>query len=181
MRGEILALHRKVNGTSIYVTHDQVEAMSLADIIYIMRDGKIVSSGSPKELYDNPPNLFTAGFLGFPAMNLLRGRISGDGFISENGTVLIVDWRENIKEKTSDNVTLGIRPDDIVVGDEGSLRGKIISLENLGRSVLLFVELEGGEKIRIQGEGVYSIGDMVSIGFSADRIFVYGDKGTLIN
>jgi len=181
MRGEILTLHRTVNGTSIYVTHDQVEAMSLADIIYIMKEGRIVSSGTPKELYDNPPDLFTAGFLGFPAMNLLRGKLSSDGFISEKGTVIPMDWRGSIKGKVSDNVTLGIRPDDIKIGDEGGMQGKIISLENLGRSVLLYVELEKGEKIRIQGEGAYSIGDMVSIGFSADRIFVYADTGTLIN
>jgi len=114
-------------------------------------------------------------------MNLLRGKLSSDGFISEKGTVIPMDWRGSIKGKVSDNVTLGIRPDDIKIGDEGGMQGKIISLENLGRSVLLYVELEKGEKIRIQGEGAYSIGDMVSIGFSADRIFVYADTGTLIN
>jgi len=180
MRGEILALHRTVNGTSIYVTHDQVEAMSLADIIYIMKDGKIVSSGSPKELYDNPPDLFTAGFLGFPAMNLLRGKFSNNVFISDKGTEIQTNIQTDISVKSPNNITLGIRPDDIEIGTEGNIQGKIISLENLGRSVLLYVELEKGEKIRIQGEGAYSIGDMVSVGFSADRIFVYDNNGILI-
>jgi ABC-type sugar transport system ATPase subunit len=179
MRGEILTLHRKVNGTSIYVTHDQVEAMSLADIIYIMKDGKIVSSGTPKELYDNPPDLFTAGFLGFPAMNLLKGRFSGDGFITKKGTKIAANIQAEVAEDLSEGVTLGIRPDDIVIGDEGGIHGKIISLENLGRSVLLFVELDSGEKIRIQGEGNFRIGDTISICFSAEKIYLYDNAGIL--
>jgi len=176
MRGEILTLHRRVNGTSIYVTHDQVEAMSLADKIHIMKEGRIISSGSPRELYENPPNLFTAGFLGFPAMNLLKGELSGSIFITEQGTKIPFERSLNITEPQ--NITLGIRPDDTKVDNKGNIKGKIVSLENLGRSVLLFVELENGERIRIQGEGNYGIGDMVSIsyrGYGFDKLFAGKD------
>jgi ABC-type sugar transport system ATPase subunit len=178
MRGEILSLHRKVEGTSIYVTHDQVEALSLADIIFIMKDGRIVSSGSPKELYERPPNLFTAGFLGFPAMNLLRGRILENGFITDSGVNIKLMMPLDLPE--SSDLTLGVRPDDIIIDKNGEIRGKIVSLENLGRSVLLYVELEKGEKIRIQGEGNYTIGDTVSFNFPANRLYLYDGSGTLV-
>ncbi len=179
MRGEILTLHRRVNGTSIYVTHDQVEAMSLADIIYIMKEGRIISSGSPKKLYEKPPDLFTAGFLGFPAMNLLKGQISGGDLVTERGTRIHLG--KPLEPTKSHNITLGIRPDDVKIVNSGDIGGKIVSLENLGRSVLLFVELEKGERIRIQGEGDYSVGDTISISFSAERVFLYDNAGILIN
>ncbi|UCC80018.1 MAG: ABC transporter ATP-binding protein [Candidatus Zixiibacteriota bacterium] len=179
MRGEILTLHRRVKGTSIYVTHDQVEAMSLADIIYIMKEGRIISTGSPRDLFERPPDLFTAGFLGFPAMNLLKGELSGNNFISEHGTRVRLE--RSPQPAKPQNITLGIRPDDVEIVDSGDIGGKIVSLENLGRSVLLFVELEKGEKIRVQGEGNYSIGDNISISFSADRVFLYDNTGTLVS
>jgi len=178
MRGEILTLHRRVKGTSIYVTHDQVEAMSLADIIYIMKDGRIISLGSPKELYENPPDLFTAGFLGFPAMNLLKGKLSDNNFISEHGTRISLEGFPQLAEPQ--NITFGIRPDDVKIVDSGDMGGKIVSLENLGRSVLLFVELEKGERIRIQGEGEYGIGDMISMRFLSDKVFYYDNAGRLL-
>jgi ABC-type sugar transport system ATPase subunit len=178
MRGEILTLHRKVKGTSIYVTHDQVEAMSLADIIYIMKDGRIISSGSPKELYEMPPDLFTAGFLGFPAMNLLKGELSNDYFITAYGTR--IGFERSPQVAGAQNITLGIRPDDIKIVDSGGIAGKIISLENLGKSVLLFAELEKGEKIRVQGEAEYGIGDMISMRFLSDKVFFYDNTGRLL-
>jgi multiple sugar transport system ATP-binding protein len=133
MRGEILALHKRVKGTSIYVTHDQVEAMSLADTIFIMCAGKIVSTGSPKELYDNPPNLFTGGFLGFPAMNLIEGNISGGMFISSNGQQLPLS--QTFPGSSSAPVVLGIRPEDFTISENGPIAGEIISIENqIGRA-----------------------------------------------
>lgn len=180
MRGEILSLHRKVKGTSIYVTHDQVEAMSLADKICLMKEGKIIASGSPKELYEHPPNLFTAGFIGFPAMNLLKGEMSSDGFVTESGTAVKLNEMPHIEQNSRQNLTLGIRPDDIDIGDDGDFKGVILSLENLGRSVLLFVELEHGEKIRVQAQGNFTIGNSISIGFRDAKIYLYDSEGSLI-
>jgi multiple sugar transport system ATP-binding protein len=181
MRGEILALHRQVNGTSIYVTHDQVEAMSLADKIFLMKEGQIIASGSPKELYERPPNLFTAGFIGFPAMNLLKGKISGKRFISDAGTAIPINKLSTIGEGERENITLGIRPDDIRIDIDGDFKVKIISLENLGRSVLLFVELEKGERIKVQSGGDYAVGETISISFSVGKAFLYDDTETLIS
>lgn len=173
MRGEILALHRRVNGTSIYVTHDQVEAMSLADKIFIMKEGKIVSSGPPNELYDNPPDLFTAGFLGFPAMNLIDGRIEDGEFISERGSKIPVS--DNVVSD-SDSIVFGIRPEDVAIDTPGDLRGEVISLENLGRSVLLYIKTSSGDEIKIVAEKEYHVGERISARFSIDRILFFDKK-----
>ncbi len=158
MRGEILSLHRRVRGTSIYVTHDQVEAMSLADIIFIMRQGKIVARGTPKELYDNPPNLFTAGFLGFPAMNLIEGTIDGGNFVSAGGIKLTLDHPAKLGP-----VVLGIRPEDITITETDGIPGEIVSVENLGRQELLLVKTPGDDRLKLIGQGNFHLGDTIKI------------------
>jgi multiple sugar transport system ATP-binding protein len=173
MRGEILSLHRRVRGTSIYVTHDQIEAMSLADIIFIMRAGKLVSSGSPKDLYGNPPDVFTAGFLGFPAMNLIDGAISGGIFISERGL------RISLSQTTASNnqVVLGIRPEDIAISDSGDFPVEIVSIENLGRQELLLVKTAGDDPLKLAATGNFRIGDKVELRLNLQRSFLF-DKNS---
>jgi ABC-type sugar transport system ATPase subunit len=173
MRGEILALHRRVNGTSIYVTHDQVEAMSLADRIFLMKDGKIVASGPPNDLYGNPPDLFTAGFLGFPAMNLIEGKIEGGEFISNRGLRVRVDEKAVPR---SGPVVLGIRPEDIEVEESGVIKGEVISLENLGRSVLLYVRTTGDEELRIVARREYHVGKSVNAHFAPDKMLFFDQE-----
>ncbi len=173
MRGEILALHRRVNGTSIYVTHDQVEAMSLADKIFIMKEGEIVSSGPPNELYNDPPDLFTAGFLGFPAMNLIEGAIEEGRFNSVGGLKINLSGGiENIPKQA----ILGIRPEDITIDRTGDFSGEVISLENLGRSVLLYIKTSSGDEIKIVAEKEYHVGERISARFSMDRILFFDKK-----
>ncbi|MEE9555607.1 MAG: ABC transporter ATP-binding protein [candidate division Zixibacteria bacterium] len=173
MRGEILALHRRVNGTSIYVTHDQVEAMSLADIIFIIKEGKIVSSGPPNDLYNNPPDLFTAGFLGFPAMNLIEGTAENGAFILTDGLKIPVDGKS---VPASESIVLGIRPEDILIDETGDIKGEVISLENLGRSVLLYVKSSSGDEIKIVADKEYHVGERISARFSTDRILFFDKK-----
>jgi multiple sugar transport system ATP-binding protein len=175
MRGEILALHRRVNGTSIYVTHDQVEAMSLADIIFVMRQGKIISKGSPKELYESPPDFFTAGFLGFPAMNLIEGRLADPShFVSMGG--LIIPLVKSAAQRpqapeSSAQVVFGIRPEDISVTDNGEITCEIISIENLGRNVQLLVKTSTDDRIKIVAQGVYHVGERISV--TLDPLMMY--------
>ncbi len=174
MRGEILSLHRRVNGTSIYVTHDQVEAMSLADTIFIMKSGKIISSGAPNELYNNPPDLFTAGFLGFPAMNLIEGQIEEGRFVSGLGLDVAV---RGMTADDSKSVVMGIRPEDMTIGDSGGVSAEIKSLENLGRSILLYVRMTGGENLKIVAKNSYHIGELISVRFHEERM-VFFDPGS---
>jgi len=169
MRGEILSLHRRVGGTSIYVTHDQVEAMSLADIIFIMRKGKIVSSGTPKELYENPPDLFTAGFLGFPAMNLIEGQISDGEFVSAGG--MKIGLGQNARGSRA-AVVLGIRPEDIALGS-GDIAAEVISIENLGRQELLLLRTASDDRLKATTQKSLRIGDTVSAGIAAGKWYLF--------
>src|SRR6187401_2311491 len=107
MRTEIKELHQRLKTTTIYVTHDQIEAMTMADQIVVMKDGLIEQSGSPLELYDRPSNLFVAGFIGSPAMNFIKGSMTNEGFRTEDGLVLPSERRP------SGAVTYGIRPEHI--------------------------------------------------------------------
>jgi multiple sugar transport system ATP-binding protein len=125
MRGEIKELHQRLKTTTIYVTHDQVEAMTMADKIVVMRDGVIEQMGSPLDLYDRPQNLFVAGFIGSPAMNFIPGKMGEKGFVTNDGVVLPVvngDPRA---------VTYGIRPEHLHL-DENGIPVEVVVLEPTG-------------------------------------------------
>jgi multiple sugar transport system ATP-binding protein len=113
MRSEIKELHQRLKTTTIYVTHDQIEAMTMADKIVVMKDGLIEQSGSPLELYDRPNNLFVAGFIGSPAMNFIRGTMTNEGFRTADGLVLPSE------RHPSGAVTYGIRPEHITLDPNG--------------------------------------------------------------
>jgi multiple sugar transport system ATP-binding protein len=119
MRTEISKLHTKLNATIIYVTHDQTEAMTMGDRIVVMKDGIMQQSDTPLNIYNNPVNLFVAGFIGSPAMNFINGKIKADGkykFISEDGSFslnLEFNSAEKLSAYTNRSVVLGIRPEDI--------------------------------------------------------------------
>ncbi len=172
MRGEILALHRRIRGTSIYVTHDQVEAMSLADIIFIMNEGRIIASGSPKELYQNPPDLFTAGFLGFPAMNLIEGTAGDGSFLSARGLKIRLRSDE-VEMSDSRDVVLGIRPEDLILTDDGEVSCEVSSIENLGHNILLLANTADGELIKIVARGDIRVGDVVKVRIDSEKIVIF--------
>lgn len=118
MRSEIIKIHRRVGATTIYVTHDQVEAMTMADRIVVMKDGYIQQVGTPKELYFKPYNLFVAGFIGDPPMNFFNGKVDGENFVTEDGFVFSLkgydkDHLQRIAEHES--VVMGFRPEDCSV------------------------------------------------------------------
>ncbi len=117
MRGELIKLHNQIETTTIYVTHDQIEAMTMASRIVVMKDGYIMQVGSPKEIYDNPNNMFVAGFIGTPPMNFIHGRVNKQGiFIAGKHTIeLPQDKFEIIKfhKMIEKDIVLGIRPEDI--------------------------------------------------------------------
>ncbi len=116
MRAEIIKLHARIETTTIYVTHDQIEAMTMADRIVIMNDGYIMQVGSPSEVYDNPDNMFVAGFIGTPAMNFIHGKIEGKNFVSGKMKAEIPKAKLDVLKKQgydNKNIVLGIRPEDI--------------------------------------------------------------------
>jgi multiple sugar transport system ATP-binding protein len=113
MRAEIKELHQKLGTTMIYVTHDQVEAMTMADEIVVLRDGRVEQSGPPLELFDRPRNTFVAGFIGSPSMNLLPGRKAEGGFRLTDGTLLPVEAPDRAE-------VIGFRPDQLELSEDGA-------------------------------------------------------------
>lgn len=129
MRAEIKALHHRLKTTTVYVTHDQIEAMTLADKIVVMRDGKIEQVGSPLELYDRPANMFVAGFIGSPSMNFLNGTITDEGFRLADGVTLPLESR-TISQQGRDAIC-GVRPEHLEIIEGKPSQGFEIVVEVL--------------------------------------------------
>ena len=151
VRFEIARLHRQLGATMIYVTHDQVEAMTLADRIVVMHQGVIQQVGTPEELYRTPANLFVAGFIGSPKMNLLNGQWRGGGRIAIKGGGS-VDIDASAAGPANDELVVGVRPDGLSVIDPAGagLHGKVVLNEYLGRETYLHLDLENGSPMIVE-------------------------------
>jgi multiple sugar transport system ATP-binding protein len=138
MRVEIKELHQRLGTTIVYVTHDQIEAMTMADKIVVMRDGRVEQIGAPLDLYDNPSNTFVAGFIGSPAMNFLKGKVEAPGtFLAEGGARLPLP---EIAAEPGRAITYGIRPEHIDIG-EGGIPARVSVLEPTGSETQVFARL----------------------------------------
>jgi len=138
MRAELAALHARLGATMIYVTHDQVEAMTLADRIVVLRAGKVEQVGAPLHLYDDPDNLFVAGFLGSPRMNFLTAEVQPSGQLRPEGTK--VDLPSPIPGlRPGRRVVIGCRPENVELGD-GPLEAKVKTVEQLGNSTFVHMD-----------------------------------------
>ena len=145
MRSEIKELHQRLKTTSIYVTHDQIEAMTMGDKIVVMRDGRIEQTGSPLELYDRPANQFVAGFIGSPAMNFLPGTLrrnaSGTRVELADGTQLDAPPRTGGADGLS--VIFGTRPEHLTLADTGGIAAKVVVMEPTGMDTFIACRHEG--------------------------------------
>jgi multiple sugar transport system ATP-binding protein len=132
MRAELKHLHHELGVTTVYVTHDQMEAMTLASRVAVMREGRIVQLDTPKKIYAEPADLFVAGFIGSPSMNLIDGSVAGGTFRAE-GIEVAVPLADR------DGVVLGIRPEDLELSgqDQAPISGKLYALELTGDSTLV--------------------------------------------
>jgi multiple sugar transport system ATP-binding protein len=173
MRAQLKHIQRELKTTTVYVTHDQIEAMTLADRIAIMEKGKIRQLGTPDEVYNNPNHLFVAGFIGSPPMNLIKGRLENGTFISE-GIRVTNAGKGNVAE-----VTLGIRPEDITITPEKSahLNSTVYALEPTGDMTLVMANA-GDQLIVAKGARTFrsDIGAPVSFTFDIDHIFLFDGK-----
>ncbi len=149
MRTEIKALHQRLRTTSVYVTHDQVEAMTMADRIVVMHDGRVEQIGSPLELYDRPNNLFVAGFIGSPAMNVVRGKLHRNGatsVVADDGSRLPLPQAAAGKEGQA--VVFGIRPEHLMLAGSaaaGSIPLRVSVVEPTGADTFVYGELAGAQ------------------------------------
>jgi len=151
MRTEIKALHQRLKTTSIYVTHDQIEAMTLADKIVVMNAGRVEQIGSPLALYDDPANQFVAGFIGSPAMNFLRGRVNGAGVAVGEGVSLPAPARAPASEVSGRDVIVGVRPEHFSVGADGA-PAEVMLVEPTGADTQIFCRLAGAEVVAVVRE-----------------------------
>ncbi|WP_375230607.1 ABC transporter ATP-binding protein [Roseobacter sp. S98] len=175
MRVEIARLHKDIGATMIYVTHDQVEAMTLADKIVVLRAGNIEQVGAPLELYRNPDNKFVAGFIGSPAMNFLNGVVAEGGVdVPGLGRTVAV---EATLPAVGTAVTLGIRPEHLEVQmGQGALKAELS--EALGGVSYLHLDTPTGERIIVEerGDERASEGDTVDVTFEARRAMIFDSK-----
>ncbi|MHC1550465.1 ABC transporter ATP-binding protein [Phyllobacterium sp. K27] len=185
-RAELAALHARLSSTMIYVTHDQVEAMTLADRIVVLRAGKIEQVGTPLELYNTPANRFVAGFIGAPHMNFLEATVSSveTGNIQvalADGYELTLPVGNGTLEKNA-NITLGIRPQHVTLGaGEKSIRAKVQLVEALGSETVLHTEVAGQKfLVVIPGQHDLTSGMEIDLSLSNAPIHLFNDKGIRI-
>lgn len=188
MREEIKRLHKQVRTTSVYVTHDQIEAMTLADRIVIMKGGRIQQIGTPTELYQNPANEFVAGFIGSPSMNLIQAELkTQDGkrvVTLENGTELVSD---RVKDDIADGpVTIGLRPENLRLINDGTennvLSGVVNLIEPTGAQNHLKVSL-GEHSLTVVDTELVSLqmNDTVQIQIAPENLHVFSRENTAAN
>jgi multiple sugar transport system ATP-binding protein len=178
MRIEIKRLHHRLGTTSVFVTHDQVEAMTMADRIVVMRDGRILQVGSPLELYEKPVDVFTARFIGSPTMNLLPASLKqGEADLSVGGSIKVPSL-----SASSSEVLVGVRPQDLAPGVPGvpglSVSGTVVVVETLGSETL--VHIESGDQTVIgsaPGRQIPKIGEQLTLHAPVERLY-YFDKAT---
>ncbi|NRB16373.1 MAG: ABC transporter ATP-binding protein [Rhodobacteraceae bacterium] len=176
MRSEIRRIQLETGITAILVTHDQVEAMSMCDRIALMKDGKIVQLSEPSEMYNNPSNVFVAGFLGNPPISFVKAQVQGDDFGFGNNRVAVAP---GLKFRVGGALQLGIRPEHFGPQFGRDVQGKISFVENQGREDLYNVTLENGVVIRsIQPAGTrLKLGETVSWGVSSENVLTFDLQG----
>ncbi|MBB3236635.1 ABC transporter ATP-binding protein [Phyllobacterium endophyticum] len=181
MRTEIKALHQQLKTTSVYVTHDQIEAMTMADRIVVMHDGYIQQVGTPLELYDRPANIFVAGFIGSPGMNFLPAvvRRTGGKLMAEIADRQMIALSPELGVDDGDRVTVGIRPENIEVGGE-DLQATIEVIEPLGLSTQFYVKLADKQVcIFAMGRTDRAPGETISLGIKQADVHVFHEASGL--
>ncbi|MCK6262476.1 sn-glycerol-3-phosphate ABC transporter ATP-binding protein UgpC [Vibrio sp. ZSDE26] len=183
MRLQISNLHRELDTTMIYVTHDQVEAMTLADKIVVLRDGQVEQVGSPLELYNYPANEFVAGFIGSPKMNMLPATVAT--IEGNDVTIILPDQQsftlacEAARLSVGDKVTFGLRPEHHAAGTElpNHLKFTTTDIERLGNSTYLFGEVGGHHnyKIHVSGDMEAQRGDVMTFSFALENTHLFKD------
>ena len=173
MRLEIQKLHRSLRTTSIFVTHDQVEAMTLADRMIVMNAGRVEQIGRPIEVYANPASLFVAGFIGSPAMNFLPGRRSGDDVELAGG--MRVPIPAELRAKAGAELTVGIRPEHLAAGGTGPEFGITVdTIEALGADSLVHGVFGGAPLVvRMDGSSVPALGSALAVRAQAGKVFFF--------
>ncbi len=175
MRGELARLHRRLGATMIYVTHDQVEAMTLATRVAVLNQGVLQQLGPPLELYNEPANRFVAAFLGSPAMNFLEAHREGDQLVGKGFSIAAPP---NLP-KDATEVLLGLRPQDLRISGQGPFHGQVDAVERLGFDGYAFLSTPSGPMAARFDKGAdVSVGDTVNVTMVSDALHVFAKDGS---
>ena len=175
MRGEIIRVQRRIAAPTLYVTHDQTEAMTMGDRVAILRDGVLQQLGTPDEIYDHPVNVFVAGFIGSPSMNLIGARLEGT-VASFGASRLELGPRPGLAEYDGRSVVVGIRPEDIRAGGEGGLELTVNRVESLGSELVVYLDSgEPGAEItaRLERKAGVEEGKPAPLSVDLDRLYFF--------
>ena len=183
MRGEIARLHKRLGNTMIYVTHDQVEAMTMADKIAVLRDGLVEQFGTPLELYNAPDNIFVAGFIGSPKMNFLKGTVrkeSEAALVLETGDIIALPGD---KRQTPEGmaVTLGVRPNGLQIAsgaDAGGVHVDVRSVERLGGESYIYTAMPNGDAVTVHCPGQTAIepGSSITLAIDSSQVHLFSSE-----
>jgi multiple sugar transport system ATP-binding protein len=175
MCGELRELHDRISATTVYVTHDQLEAMSMADRIAVMNAGRVEQIGAPQEVYDRPASIFVADFIGSPPMNFLHfeaGIQSGDRAVKIHDVSIAVP--EICEQRAAGPLVLGVRPEHIIFSDAAPVRGRVFGAEYLGTTQIVTVDTEQGRvKARLASSAPVHIGEMVGLTFRSECLALF--------
>jgi multiple sugar transport system ATP-binding protein len=175
MRAEIKALHQQLKTTSVYVTHDQIEAMTMADRIVVMHDGLIQQVGAPLDLYDRPANMFVAGFIGSPGMNFLPATVrktgASDAMLADGQALRLTD---DLPLSDGNAITVGLRPEHVRLADDGALQGEVGVVEPLGLSTQFYVKVAGQQLcVYAMGRAGVKPGDIVRLAADPSSLHLF--------
>ena len=179
LRVEIKRLHHKLKNTMIYVTHDQIEAMTLANRIAIMRDGLILQLDNPKTIYNFPVNKYVAEFIGSPSMNFIEGRLDGTNFEFDELSFNLEKYSFKEKIKATSQVWLGVRPENIVINEADKTMPVncdvvVEVVEPMGADTLVWSSLNGKElRFTVEGNKIVNIGDKLNVGFDPAHVSIF--------
>ena len=173
MRGEIKALHQKLKTTTIYVTHDQVEAMTMADRVVVLNGGRVEQIGTPLELYDHPANQFVAGFIGSPSMNFLTGAITERGFETAG---IVLPLPVSAAGFVGKQAVYGIRPEHFLL-DAGGVPAEIILVEPLGSETQVTMKFGGSKVLGVFRERIgQAVGDSIMISPTLNSVHLFSSE-----
>ncbi|MEB2847850.1 sn-glycerol-3-phosphate ABC transporter ATP-binding protein UgpC [Rhizobiales bacterium RZME27] len=171
MRAEIKALHQRLGSTIVYVTHDQVEAMTMADRIVVLRAGRVEQIGTPLELYDHPENMFVAGFLGSPSMNFLRGTIEGGSLLLSGGERLVLP---SVPRNAGGELVVGIRPQGFAIGTQNGAKATVKVVEPTGADTHVLADIGGTEITCVVNDRVdFAAGQEIRLSISAAQVHFF--------
>ncbi len=167
MRVEIKSLQQELGGTFVYVTHDQTEAMSMADAVVVMSDGRVQQIGEPLEIYDRPANLFVAEFIGSPKMNVIEGVIHAGTFGAEG-------WSTPLALPDHPDAVLGVRPEDVELRAAADGGGTVRVVEHFGSETMITITMPFGDFVaRVDADVAFAPGDRVELGFDPHRVHTF--------